>query len=175
MSFILEGRGQDGIRKMLEGKLPVQYKLDIPVVLLGGPVKAYYYEIKGMIDAEVVVPEYADVGNAVGALVSRGINRVEILIRPESMENPDQNFLVFFPTGRKKFEDYRVAMEHAQKIGRDLVMESLKNFKLPDDAIKIESSIEYLTPPEWKHIPMETKLTFVGVCIPEYPLEGEVN
>ncbi|MDD3041753.1 MAG: hydantoinase/oxoprolinase family protein [Methanosarcinaceae archaeon] len=173
MSFILEGRGKDGIKKMLEGKLPVQYKLDIPIVLLGGPVKAYYYEIKSMIDAEIVIPEYANVGNAVGALMSKGIKRVEILIRPESMENPDRNFLVFFPAGRKKFEDYRVAMEYAHKIGKDLVMESLKNFGLPDDAIKVESSIEYLTPPDWKHIPMETKLTLVGVCAPEYPPEEE--
>lgn len=171
MSFILEGRGQDGIKKMLEGKIPVQYKVDIPIVLLGGPVKAYYYEIKGMIDAKIVVPEYASVGNAVGALMSKGIKRVEILIRPESMENPDRNFLVFFPAGRKKFEDYRVAMEYAHKIGRELVMGALKSFGLPDDAIKVKSSIEYLTPPDWKHIPMETKLTLVGVCVPDYPEE----
>lgn len=102
MSFIMEGRGKDGIKMMLEEEVPVQYKVNIPIVLLGGPVKAYYGELKSLIDAEIIVPEQARVGNAVGALVGKGIKRIEITIRPYSMENPDQNFLVFTPAGRKK-------------------------------------------------------------------------
>lgn len=168
MSFIMEGRGRDGIRKMLEGDIPAQYKVNIPIVLLGGPVKTYYGELKQLIDAEIIVPEYAQVGNAVGALVGKGIKRVEIMIRPEAMENPDQNFLVFSPAGRKKFDQYRVAVEYAQKTGEELIQNSMKSFGLPEGSIKIDTSIEYLTPPEWKHTPMETKMTFVGICTPGY-------
>ena len=82
MSFMLEGRGKDGIKMMLEGEIPVQYKVNIPIVLLGGPVKAYYEELKSLIDADIIVPEQARVGNAVGALVGKGIKRIEITIRP---------------------------------------------------------------------------------------------
>lgn len=168
MSFILEGRGKDGIKKMLEEGVPAQYKLNIPIVMLGGPVKTYYGELKQLIDAEIIVPEHARVGNAVGALVGKGIKRIEIMIRPVSMDNPDQNFLVFSPAGRKKFDQYRVAMEYAQKTGEELILNSMKNFGLPESSIKIDTSIEYLTPPEWRHTPMETKMTFVGVCTPGY-------
>jgi len=169
MSFLMDGRGKDGIKKMLEEEVPAQYKLNIPIVMLGGPVKTYYGELKQLIDAEIIVPEYAQVGNAVGALVGKGIKRIEIMIRPESMNNPDQNFLVFSPLGRKKFDQYRGAVEYAQKTGEELIKNSMKNFGLPEDLIKIDTSVEYLTPPEWKHTPMETKMTFVGICTPEYP------
>ena len=166
MSFIMEGRGKEGIKKMLEEDVPVQYKLNIPIVLLGGPVKAYYEEIKALIDAEIIVPEQARVGNAVGALVGKGIKRIEIIIRPSSMENPDQNFLVFTPAGRKKFEQYRTAVEYSYKTGEELILDSMKDFGLPEGSIKIDTSVEYLSPPGWKHTPMETKMTFVGICTP---------
>ena len=166
LSFIMEGRGTDGIKKVLEGEIPVQYNLKVPIVLLGGPVKAYYEDIKALIDAEIIVPEHANVGNAVGALVGKGIKRIEITIRPSSMENPDQNFLVFTPAGRKKFELYQMAVEYSQKTGEELILNSMKYFGLPESSIKINTSVEYLSPSGWKHTPMETKMTFVGTCTP---------
>jgi len=167
ISFIMEGRGREGIKKMLgEEGVPVQYKLNIPIVLLGGPVKVYYEEIKALIDAEIIVPEQARVGNAVGALVGKGIKRIEIIIRPSSMENPDQNFLVFTPAGREKFEQYQMAVEYSYKTGEELILDSMKDFGLPEGSIKIDTSVEYLSPPGWKQTPMETKITFVGICTP---------
>ncbi|AKB13505.1 N-methylhydantoinase A/oxoprolinase/acetone carboxylase, beta subunit [Methanosarcina thermophila] len=166
MSFIMEGRGKDGIKKLLEEEIPVQYKLNIPVVMLGGPVKAYYEEIKALIDAEIIVPEHARVGNAVGALVGKGIKRIEITIRPSSMENPDQNFLVFTPAGREKFEQYQMAVEYSHKVGEELILDSMKDFGLPESSIKIDTSVEYLSPPGWKQTPMETRIVFVGTCTP---------
>jgi N-methylhydantoinase A/oxoprolinase/acetone carboxylase beta subunit len=166
MSFIMEGRGIEGIKKMLEKEIPAQYKVNIPIVLLGAPVKAYYEELKALIDADIIIPEQARVGNAVGALVGKGIKRIEIIIRPYSMENPDQNFLVFTPAGRKKFEQYRAAVEYSYKAGEELIMDSMKDFGLPAGSVKINTSIEYLSPPGWKRTPMETKITFVGICAP---------
>jgi N-methylhydantoinase A/oxoprolinase/acetone carboxylase beta subunit len=166
ISFIMEGRGKEGIKKVLEAEIPVQYKVNIPIVLLGGPVKSYYEEIKALIDAEIIIPEQARVGNAVGALVGKGIKRIEIIIRPQSMENPDQNFLVFTPAGREKFDQYRLAVEYSDKIGEELILDSMKDFGLPEDSIKISRSVEYLYPQGWKQTPMETKITFVGICTP---------
>jgi N-methylhydantoinase A/oxoprolinase/acetone carboxylase beta subunit len=166
ISFMMDGKGKEGIKKLFEEKIPVQYKVNIPIVLLGGPVKAYYEELKALIDAEIIVPQQARVGNAVGALVGKGIKRIEIIIRPYSMENPDQNFLVFSPEGRKKFEQYRTAIEYSYKTGEGLILDSMKDFGLPEGSIKINTSVEYLSPPGWKQTPMETKIIFVGICTP---------
>jgi N-methylhydantoinase A/oxoprolinase/acetone carboxylase beta subunit len=60
------------------------FKVDVPVILLGGPVSAYVNEVNELLDADIILPEHAEVGNAVGALVGKGIKRVEILIRTVS-------------------------------------------------------------------------------------------
>ena len=97
LSYILAGVPEAAIAKILDGNYPAKFKLGIPVVLLGGPVRAHRKELEELIDAEILVPEHAEVGNAVGALVGRGIKRVEILIRPASLMSPDKDFLVFAP------------------------------------------------------------------------------
>jgi len=81
LAFLMEGVDRTEIEKMLEGNFFSRFKVDIPVVLLGGPVGAYVKELKKLVDAEIVVPEYSDVGNAVGALAGKETKRVEIMVR----------------------------------------------------------------------------------------------
>jgi N-methylhydantoinase A/oxoprolinase/acetone carboxylase beta subunit len=81
MSYLLENVHPDEIRKVIEGNYHTKFKLDVPVVLLGGPVRAYVDDVREIIDAEIVLPKHSEVGNAVGALVGKGIKRIEILIK----------------------------------------------------------------------------------------------
>jgi N-methylhydantoinase A/oxoprolinase/acetone carboxylase beta subunit len=62
MSFILPGISVEGIQRIVNGDFATKFKMDIPVVLLGGPVRAYASELGKYIDAQIVVPEFADVG-----------------------------------------------------------------------------------------------------------------
>ena len=87
LAFLMEGVDRTEIEKMLEGNFFSRFKVDIPVVLLGGPVGAYVKELKKLVDAEIVVPEYSDVGNAVGALAGKGTKRVEIMGRVPKLLN----------------------------------------------------------------------------------------
>ena len=116
LSYILEGVPETAIAKILDGNYPAKFKLEIPVVLLGGPVRAHRKELEELIDAEILVPEHAEVGNAVGALVGRGIKRVEILIRPASLMSPDKDFLVFAPGSRLRFDAYAEALDDSNQI-----------------------------------------------------------
>ena len=59
-------------------------------------------------------------------------------------------------------------MEYARKVGEEIIFDSMKNFELPEGSIKIDTCTEYLIPPGWKHTPMETKITFVGICAPGF-------
>ncbi len=106
------------MKKILDGNYPAKFKLEIPVVLLGGPVRAHRKELEEFIDAEILVPEHAEVGNAVGALAGKGIKRVEILIRPASLMSPDKDFLVFVPGSRLRFDVYTEALSAAIEIGK---------------------------------------------------------
>ena len=169
--------------------------MEIPVVLLGGPVGAYVEDLRRLINAEFIVPEHADVGNAVGALVGKGIKRIEILIKtrlvPKSREEKPEDdeeygiapeseviestlqqekkneFIVFSPSERKKFEIYSEALEYAEKLGRQLVMDYMIGAGLEKEDIKIDVSRKHLAPPRWTGVPLETKLIYVGVGVPK--------
>lgn len=192
IAYLIEGMPRNEIDRVLMGKNFTRFRVEIPVVLLGGPVKAYVEELRNLINADFIVPEHADVGNAVGALVGKGIKRVEILVKtrviPKSREDEAESgdyetqescviegtlqhekkneFIVFSPSGRKKFEIYSEALEYAEKLGRQLVMDYMVNAGLEKENIKIDVSRKHLAPGGWTDVPLETKLVFVGVGIP---------
>lgn len=167
LSYILGGIPENVIAKILDGNYPAKFKLGIPVVLLGGPVRAYRKELEELIDAEIFIPEHAEVGNAVGALVGKGIKRVEILIRPESLMSPDKDFLVFAPDSRLKLETYFEALETATEIGKKIVIDYMKDCGLSGDQIEISVERKTISPDGWNHPPMETNLLVMGVGIRE--------
>ena len=59
--------------------------MNIPVVAVGAPVKAYYPEIGRRLGCDLVMPNHFDVANAVGAVTGLIIQACEVLInRSES-------------------------------------------------------------------------------------------
>jgi N-methylhydantoinase A/oxoprolinase/acetone carboxylase beta subunit len=193
IAYLIDGMPRNEIDRVLLGRNFTRFRVEIPVVLLGGPVKAYVEDLKSLINADFIVPEYAEVGNAVGALVGKGIKRVEILIKtkaiPRSSEGEAENidyeaherctaegilqyetkneFIVFSPSERKKFEIYNEAVEYAEKLGRQLVMDYMVSAGLQKENIKIEVGRRHLKPGGWTDVPLETILVFVGIGIPK--------
>jgi N-methylhydantoinase A/oxoprolinase/acetone carboxylase beta subunit len=163
LSYILQGVPFSAIEKILDGNYPAKFKLEIPVVLLGGPVRAHRKELEELIDAEILVPEHAEVGNAVGALVGKGIKRVEILIRPSSLMSPDKDFLVFAPASRLRFENYTEALEKAIEIGKNLVSDYMKECGLSGNQVEMSVEKKTVSSDGWNHPPMETNLLVMGV------------
>jgi N-methylhydantoinase A/oxoprolinase/acetone carboxylase beta subunit len=163
LSYILEGVPEAAIAKVLDGSYPAKFKLEVPVVLLGGPVRAHRKELESFVDAEILVPEHAEVGNAVGALVGRGIKRVEILIRPASLMSPDNDFLVFAPGSRLRFDAYAEALATAIELGEKLVKDYMKDCGLSGNQVEISVEKKTISPDGWNHPPMETSLLVIGV------------
>lgn len=123
MSFLLKDVDKKGIEQIVNGDFPARFKLDMPVVMLGGPVASFKDDLLRIVDADILIPEHAAVGNAVGALFGKGIKRVEIFIRPFSVSEPDRNYLVFSPSRRQKAETYSEALDYAKRIGAQIVNE----------------------------------------------------
>ena len=112
-------------------------------------------------------PNMPEVGNAVGALVGRGIKRVEILIRPASLMSPDNDFLVFAPGNRLKFDTYSEALETATRLGKELVADYMQDCGLGGNQVEISIDKKTVSPDGWNHPPMETSLLIMGVGIRE--------
>ncbi len=163
LSYLLQGVPYTAVEKILDGDYPAKFKLGIPVVLLGGPVRAHRKELEEFIDAEILVPEHAEVGNAVGALAGKGIKRVEILIRPASLMSPDKDFLVFAPGGRLRFDIYADALNAATELGKKIVEDYMKDCGLSGNQVKVSIEKKTISPDGWNHPPMETNLLIMGV------------
>jgi N-methylhydantoinase A/oxoprolinase/acetone carboxylase beta subunit len=146
LSYLLAGVPYSSIAKILDGNYPAKFKLSVPVVLLGGPVRAYKEELKEIIDAEILVPQHAEVGNAIGALVGKGIKRVEILIRSASLMSPDKDFLVFAPDSRLKFSIYSEALDTATELGKKLVEDYMRDCGLSGNQIEISVEKKTISP-----------------------------
>jgi N-methylhydantoinase A/oxoprolinase/acetone carboxylase beta subunit len=162
ISFFLEGMDKKEIRKIFDIKSPVKFKVDVPVVLIGGPTAAFVENMKEILDAEIILPEYSSVGNAAGALAAKGIRRFEVLIRPASMAAPDWEFLVFSECGKSNFHEYQEALDYAINLGETTVISYMKDAGLESNHIKIDINKEEIIPVGWK-TPMETKIVVLGV------------
>ncbi|WP_342304430.1 hydantoinase/oxoprolinase family protein [Methanolobus sp. ZRKC5] len=167
MSYILYDVERSGIKNIVDGKFNARFKVDVPVVLLGGPVAAYRKNMEDIIDAEIIIPKYAEVGNAAGALFGKGIKRIEIVIRPISVADPDAGYMVFSPIGRKDFEKYHDAVGYANKHGKHMVLDYMGECGVSKDNIDIKMTKKTFSPEDWKHAPLETTITISGVGYPK--------
>lgn len=165
-AFLLDGVDKEEIRKIINGKFFAGIKVKMPVVLLGGPVTAYKDDLGTYFDSTIVVPEYADVGNAVGALVGKGIKRLEVLVKASLTESKynlkPEAYIVFYPGGRKEFSSYTEALHHAEQIGSELVMDYMSSSGLDHSGVKINISRKDISVEEGI-TPLETRLEFLGV------------
>ena len=167
LAFLMEGVDRTEIEKMLEGNFFSRFKVDIPVVLLGGPVRAYVNELKKLVDAEFVVPEYSDVGNAVGALAGKGTKRVEIMVRTLYSESKydlkTKGIFVYTPVGRRHFVIRSEALEFAEDFGRKLVLDYMAESGLSPDQVTISVEKKDIKTHAGE-IPIETRLIFEGIA-----------
>jgi N-methylhydantoinase A/oxoprolinase/acetone carboxylase beta subunit len=166
MSFLLPERAWPFIDDMLSGLYPARFSVNLPIVLLGGPAKAYSEGVLAFLDAEIIVPDHAEVGNAVGALAGKGVKRVEVLIMPLSIEKPAEDFLIFYPGGREQIASYGEAFERARQIGADMIYDYEKRCGVSRKETQMNISVKTIVPDNWHYPPLETRITVVGVGNP---------
>lgn len=165
-AFLLEDVDREEIRKIISGKFFAGIKVKMPVVLLGGPVTAYKDGLARYFDSLIIVPQHADVGNAVGALAAKGIKRLEVLVKASLSESKynlkPRSYIVFYPGGRKEFSSYAEALHHAERIGSELVMDYMSSSYLDLTEVKINISRNDISVEEGT-TPLETRLGFLGI------------
>lgn len=167
VSFIQKDVPSPEIEKILLSNRFTQFRMKIPVVLIGGPVVAYTRELEQILDADIIIPKHAEVGNAAGAVVGKGIKRIEILIKNAYSKDKKRLVLLFSPQGREIFGSYPEALEYAETLGRKLIMEYMTEAGLDKEQVRIEVNKKDISLSEAGTIPIETKLVFVGVGMPK--------
>lgn len=97
--------------------LDVNFTLNIPVIGIGAPAAAFLPQVAERLNTEFIQVENYSVGNAIGAITSRIVRRIKILI----IESPEtEEFFLFLPNRRVvlSLEDENEAMARAEKIAK---------------------------------------------------------
>ena len=69
-------------------------------------------------DTEVIIPEHAEVANAVGAAVGKSVEKIEILIRQDSVSG---DYIVYSPVNRRCFKTLDDAAGYARRSGNECI------------------------------------------------------
>ncbi len=102
------------IKNMLGGgnrDYSVQMRMHKPIIGIGAPVHLFLAEAASLLGAEAILPEHADVANAIGAVTSRVKVRRQVKIRPSQAGG----FVLEGLPGAKRFLDFEEAMTQAEE------------------------------------------------------------
>ncbi|MBM4235883.1 MAG: hydantoinase/oxoprolinase family protein [Firmicutes bacterium] len=140
-NFSEQESGKYVIRKILgisyigpDEQLSFNSKLNYPLVAVGAPVEAYFPALAERLQAELYMPRYADVANAVGTVSGKAIERITVLVKP----GEGGGFIVHTPQERLTFVVYEEAIDFACKEGRRLVNEQAAE----SGAVDVETMLE---------------------------------
>jgi N-methylhydantoinase A/oxoprolinase/acetone carboxylase beta subunit len=100
-------------------KLHASLRYDRPIVAIGAPVKPFFPTVGQLLGAEVVIPEHAEVANAIGAIASEVVVREHATVRPGEIAN----YVVHSRSGRTEHENLREAVEAAKHQAGTLAQE----------------------------------------------------
>lgn len=158
ISFFAADMKKEDLEKLLGNETFLKFHIKVPVVLVGAPVRAYLKELNEAVDAEIRIPAFHEVGNAVGALAGKVIHRTEVLIRPSSAGNTE--YSVFSELGKEVFEDYGEARNYGLKLSHRLVSEYMDGYGL--DMVNVEFDLRQKDVGNRGKAPLETRLVGIG-------------
>lgn len=143
LSFNLssESSGKFIIRKILnkdqadlKQQILFSSKLKHPIIAVGAPVEAYFPVMAQKVGAELYLPRYAEVANAVGTVSGKAVERISILVKP----GEGGGFIVHTPRERTTFMIFEEAVDYACREGQRLVYEQA----MESGAVNIETLVE---------------------------------
>lgn len=105
-------------KKLFECEL----KISMPVIAIGAPVGAYLPEVSKKLNCPLIIPEYAEVANAVGAATGKVIETIHCLIKPGG----EGGYIVHLPWQRKAFIDLEDACEYGMKEAKNRARVNIK-------------------------------------------------
>lgn len=94
-----------------EDLLQCKLQLSIPVIGIGAPAHAWLPQAAAQLNTPLIVPEHAEVANALGAAIGKIMVISEAIIRPG---NEFGGFLLHAPWGYQRFEDLHEAIHRAE-------------------------------------------------------------
>ncbi|MDP2982319.1 MAG: DUF1638 domain-containing protein [Candidatus Latescibacter sp.] len=114
-------------------KIEVAYRLKTPLVGIGAPARLMLDGIESHLSAEVVIPQWGEVANAVGAASGAGGMHIDQHIIPDGKGR----FLLYSPEGMHVFRKLDDAKETALRISRESALEYAGRMGYPQFSLSV--------------------------------------
>jgi N-methylhydantoinase A/oxoprolinase/acetone carboxylase beta subunit len=114
-------------------------EVSLPVVAVGAPASVYFPDVVQRLKTELVLPEWAEVANAVGTVNGKVEERVKILIKP----GETGGFFVYSPEERRIFRNLDQALEHGERTGRRIAEERARQSGARTMNVRVERHDRY--------------------------------
>jgi len=109
--------------KELIPELELKAAIKPPIVAIGAPVGTYFPPVASKLNAQLVIPEHAEVANAIGAITGSIVETVEILIDPIYSPAGVECYTVHSPVEKVDFDDLDSATAYAENMAKRLAKE----------------------------------------------------
>ena len=164
LAFFAPNLKPEDVTNLIVNSPFTKIKVTLPIILIGAPVRAYADDFKNLIDADVILPEYYDVGNAVGALVGDVIFRTEVLIRRKSIGS--SIYLAFDEAGRTEYETHEEAVEKSEEKIREHIYTHMKKYGLTENSVTVRIDQNKIKSGFSSESPLEIRLFGIGTGSP---------
>lgn len=138
-----------------QGLLKIDVSLELPLIAAGAPVRTYYPDIAHRLGTRLVLPEHAEVTNAVGAVAGDVSQSAKVTITSPA----EHIFRVHAPSGLKDFNDLDAAAAHATALAEELAGSQAKAAGAGDLKLKLDRKDKVVKSPGGKDIFLESEIT----------------
>jgi len=121
-----------------EKDISIGMKLNIPLIAIGAPVEAYFPRVASMLNTKLVIPEHAEVANAVGAITGTIVETVEITLTPVYTPFGVAHFTVHTPIDKRDFSKLKNALEYSKKVAEKIAVQRAKKAGANEIEIQLE-------------------------------------
>lgn len=122
--------------------LGYEAKLRVPIVAIGAPVAAYLPKVAEKLRAELIIPENAEVANAIGAVIGNVMEKIKILIKPST----EGIMTLHAPWEKRCFEELEEAKAYGIDEGKKHAVDAAVNAGATDYRVIVEHKDIYVQP-----------------------------
>jgi len=115
----------------------LRVELSIPLVAIGAPVAEYMPGVAQRLGARLVIPDSADVANAVGAAVGTIRRTIEIDVRPVYEGAALSHYVVHSQVEKSEWPSLAEAVDYAEQLGTKMALADLAGAAPTGDGVHV--------------------------------------
>ena len=136
----------------------ITMKLKDPIVAIGAPAKYFMENVSNILNTQVLIPEHAEVANAIGAATGLIVKRQKALI---TLIEDGQRYRAHLPDGIKDFDE----LDNAVEFSRNAIESHLKLIAESEGAVNVKTQF-IRSDRKYENIFLDTELTITAVGRP---------